>query len=246
MAITYPTGLDNFTNPNSSDLLTSPSHSQQHSDINDAVEALEAYAGVTGSTVATSLTNQISLKAPLASPTFTGTPTLPTGTIATTQTAGNSTTAVATTAFITTADQLMGTYTSYTPTYPSGLTVGNATVSAQYARVNNFVHYWGRVLWGSTTSINTSGLQVSLPITADSTFANGAVNTIGTAGMKNNTSSNLFFLTPFMVNGTATAMNITAQLASGTYVTYSNITTTVPFTQITGDSFWWNVYYKAA
>jgi hypothetical protein len=38
--------------------------------------------------------------APLASPTFTGTPTLPTGTVAVTQTAGNSTTAVATTAFV--------------------------------------------------------------------------------------------------------------------------------------------------
>lgn len=50
-------------------------------------------------TVATSL----GLKAPLASPTFTGTPTLPTGTIGTTQTAGNSTTALATTAFVATA-----------------------------------------------------------------------------------------------------------------------------------------------
>jgi hypothetical protein len=40
------------------------------------------------------------------SPTFTGTPTLPTGTIATTQTAADSTTAIATTAFVTTADNL--------------------------------------------------------------------------------------------------------------------------------------------
>lgn len=39
-------------------------------------------------------------KADLASPTFTGTPTLPTGTIATTQSPGNNTTAVATTAFV--------------------------------------------------------------------------------------------------------------------------------------------------
>ena len=38
--------------------------------------------------------------APLASPTFTGTPSLPTGTIGVTQTAGNNTTAVATTAFV--------------------------------------------------------------------------------------------------------------------------------------------------
>jgi hypothetical protein len=41
--------------------------------------------------------------ATLASPTFTGTPTLPTGTIATTQSPGNNTTAVATTAFVTAA-----------------------------------------------------------------------------------------------------------------------------------------------
>jgi hypothetical protein len=39
-------------------------------------------------------------RAPLASPNFTGTPSLPTGTIAVTQTAGNNTTAVATTAFV--------------------------------------------------------------------------------------------------------------------------------------------------
>jgi hypothetical protein len=42
-------------------------------------------------------------KADLASPTFTGTPTLPTGTIATTQSPGNNTTALATTAFVTAA-----------------------------------------------------------------------------------------------------------------------------------------------
>jgi len=53
--------------------------------------------------VTSAIQTQIDLKAPLASPTFTGTPTLPTGTIATTQTAGNNTTAVATTAFVSTA-----------------------------------------------------------------------------------------------------------------------------------------------
>ena len=54
----------------------------------------------------TSLTTDLGLKANLASPTFTGTPTLPTGTIATTQTAGDSSTKLATTAFVTTADNL--------------------------------------------------------------------------------------------------------------------------------------------
>ena len=48
----------------------------------------------------------MALKANLASPTFTGTPTLPSGTIATTQSAGNNTTAVATTAFVTASNAI--------------------------------------------------------------------------------------------------------------------------------------------
>jgi len=50
MASTYPTSLDAFTNPTSTDLLTAPSHAQQHSDINDAVEALETKVAI-GNTV---------------------------------------------------------------------------------------------------------------------------------------------------------------------------------------------------
>ena len=46
MAISFPTSLDNFTNPTNTDPLNSPSHSVQHSDLNDAVEALESKLGV--------------------------------------------------------------------------------------------------------------------------------------------------------------------------------------------------------
>ena len=80
----------------------------------------------------------MALKADLASPTFTGTPTLPTGTIATTQTALDSSTKVATTAFVTSADALKAdlispTFTG-TPTLPSGTiattqTAGNNTTA---------------------------------------------------------------------------------------------------------------------
>ena len=51
MAINFPTSLDNFTNPSSGNTLDSPSHSLQHSDINDAVEAMQRKVGV-GSSVA--------------------------------------------------------------------------------------------------------------------------------------------------------------------------------------------------
>lgn len=54
MATNFPTGLDALTNPISTDTLNSPSHAGQHTDANDAIEALQAKVGVNGSTVTTS------------------------------------------------------------------------------------------------------------------------------------------------------------------------------------------------
>lgn len=47
----YPISLDNFANPTASNTLanSNPSHSQQHSNLNDAVEALESKVGIDGS-----------------------------------------------------------------------------------------------------------------------------------------------------------------------------------------------------
>jgi len=41
MATNFPASLDTLTNPTSSDSLSSPSHSAQHANVNDAVEAIE-------------------------------------------------------------------------------------------------------------------------------------------------------------------------------------------------------------
>jgi hypothetical protein len=66
----------------------------------------------------------IATKADLASPTFTGTPTLPTGTIAVTQSPGNNTTAISTTAFVQAALTA-----SIAVLYPIGSIYTNATNS---------------------------------------------------------------------------------------------------------------------
>jgi hypothetical protein len=60
MAVNFPTSLDNFTNPSSNSSVANPSHSQQHADANDAIEALEAKVGITGSSVVTSHDYKIS------------------------------------------------------------------------------------------------------------------------------------------------------------------------------------------
>jgi hypothetical protein len=54
MAISFPENLDTLVNPSSTDTLDSPSHSGQHADVNDAVEALEAKVGVDDSAVTSS------------------------------------------------------------------------------------------------------------------------------------------------------------------------------------------------
>ena len=71
----------------------------------------------------------VATKADVASPTFTGTPTLPTGTVATTQSSGNSSTAIATTAFVQAAIALL---------YPVGSIYTNATNSTNPATLLGF------------------------------------------------------------------------------------------------------------
>lgn len=60
MATSYPNNIDEFINPNGSDQLSAPSHSEQHSNANDAIEALQVKVGVDGSQDANSLTYKIS------------------------------------------------------------------------------------------------------------------------------------------------------------------------------------------
>lgn len=89
----------------------------------DALTSGDPLKIVKGTEINTEFVNisvAIATKADLASPTFTGTPSLPTGTTAVTQTAGNSTTLLATTAFVQAAIALL---------YPVGSIYTNATVA---------------------------------------------------------------------------------------------------------------------
>jgi len=125
-----------------------------------------AWGAITGTlSDQTDLNTALGLKAPLASPVFTGTPSLPTGTTAVTQTAGNSTTALATTAFVTTADNLKANIASPTftgnPTAPTPATSDNDTSIATTA----FVKAQGYAPLASPTF--TGNPTAPTPTTAD-------------------------------------------------------------------------------
>jgi len=98
---------------------------------------------VTG--VTSAIQTQLGTKAPLASPTFTGTPTAPT------QTAGNSSTRLATTAFVTTANNLKANLAS--PTFTG--TVNATTVDTTNLEVTNIKAKDGTA---SATIANSTGV----------------------------------------------------------------------------------------
>jgi|688.fasta_scaffold00118_64 hypothetical protein len=59
MATNYPNNLDELINPNGTDQLSAPSHSEQHANANDAIEALQIKVGIDGSQDPDSLTYKI-------------------------------------------------------------------------------------------------------------------------------------------------------------------------------------------
>lgn len=59
MTTNFPNDKDTFVNPNSTDALSAPSHSEQHSKANDAIRALENVVGITNSTDSDSLTYKV-------------------------------------------------------------------------------------------------------------------------------------------------------------------------------------------
>lgn len=59
MSTNFPGGLDTFVNPVGTDDQDAPDHAAQHTNINDAVLALETRVGITGSVVTNTLTYQV-------------------------------------------------------------------------------------------------------------------------------------------------------------------------------------------
>lgn len=113
-------------------------------------------------------------RAPLASPAFTGTPSLPTGTTAVTQSPGNNTTAVATTAFVTAAVPTFATFTTPTPT--STTTIVSPRVAMDY------IMHPGRTEWLRFGNSATSGTGASVGgLTTQRSIELGGPN-VGVAG----------------------------------------------------------------
>lgn len=209
----------------------------------DALASGNAAKIVKGTEIDTEFNNiatAVATKADLASPTFTGTPTLPTGTTAVTQSAGNNTTAIATTAFVQAAIALL---------YPVGSIYTNATSSTNPGTLLGFGTWTafgaGRVMVGfdssnalfdtaEETGGSANAINVSHTHTATSTStvtdpthqhisygtANGGYNT-GVLG-PSSSSSNGNYSTAAASTGisVSTSTSISTEGSSGTNANY--------------------------
>ena len=160
----------------------------------DALSSGNSLKIVKGTEIDTEFNNiatAIATKADLASPTFTGTPTLPTGTTGVTQTYGDSSTKLSTTAFVQAALQLL---------YPVGTIYTNSSVSTNPATLFGFGTWTafgaGRVMVGFNsgnalfdTAEETGGsadaIVVSHTHTATSTDS-GHTHTVNAGGTASN------------------------------------------------------------
>lgn len=128
---------------------------------------------------------------------------------------------------------------SWTPTW-TGLTVGNATVSAKYVQVGKTVNFRLTVTFGTTTSIASGNTRFSFPVTASSDYMQYAIIGTGTA---NDSSTTYYFLYPAWFSTTECVLE---NMNGATAPVLNNTDTDEPFTWATGDQIAVTGTYEAA
>lgn len=118
-----------------------------------------------------------------------------------------------------------GGWTSYTPTL-SNLTLGNGTVQARYRQVGKMVDVVFAFTLGSTSAVG-SNPSFTLPVSS-------SIGSIAYNAYFQDAGTGTFI---GFVNLGASSATFFAANASGTYISYSSVTATVPFTWTTNDFF---------
>jgi hypothetical protein len=134
-------------------------------------------------------------------------------------------------AWVTVAD---GTgWTTFTPSWYSGLTEGNGTYSyAKFKTVGKTIDIQIRFIFGSTSAM-VGDLQLETPVAMSRTTLNQPV--LGSCILKDNSVNTWVPAIPIPSSSTRQRVIFRAQNASGTYVTLTTLSSTLPFTWAVND-----------
>jgi hypothetical protein len=246
MATNFPGSLDTSTQQPtiaSSDEMddSGKEHDVVHTNHSGAIIALETKLGSTDSNPSANavlMGTGSGTSAWDATPTFTGDVTIPDGDLI-----------LGSTAVTSTADELnildgsSTAWTTFTPSWSQGITVGNATQTARYLRLGDVLFYELQFVAGSTTSYSTdsfrmnlsdSGLPASTSSVTYHSFGRGWVRPTG---------SGIYSVDVVEVNG---VFILYAQVASATYLQPSWCKSTVPITWNTSGIIYLCGWYRTA
>lgn len=131
----------------------------------------------------------------------------------------------------------------WTPTFES-LTIGNGTLTARYAQVGKTVHWYLKLIFGSTTSITGAVKVTGLPIAPASTDA--AVAAIVQANYSD-ASATKFWGSSHANNNNTTRIWLSPMTISGSYIrSDADLSSTVPFTWTSTDTLYVTATYEGA
>ena len=130
-------------------------------------------------------------------------------------------------------------FTSWTPTW-TGVTVGNGTVTAQYATSGDLVFGYIKLEWGSTTS-QSGDAVFSLPLTASyPSFLTWAY------GRQYKSGQPMVQLNGYMASTTTMEMRYLLQTTTPDRIRDNSINAGSPYTMASGDSYGLNFWYRKA
>ena len=130
-----------------------------------------------------------------------------------------------------------GAWTTFTPTWQSGFTAGNATQSAGYCKIGKIVYVKVSVTLGSTSAV-TGAPTITNPIagaTFDAGYQQNAL--ILDAGVA-------YYIGIIEANGSYAQMNTT--FVASTTPSIQSINSTTPMVWTTNDQFKFSYWYEAA
>jgi len=122
----------------------------------------------------------------------------------------------------------IATWTTYTPSFSAGVTVGNGTWDAAYNIVNEILFFQGKFTLGSTSAI-TGSVGLTIP---DSRTISANTEILGNCRLVSG--SGVFY--GAVQESTSTSLTVFVYNSSSTYLSNSNLSATVPATWATNDT----------
>ncbi len=173
---------------------------------------------------------------------FATSPTMPSGTTGTTQTAADNSTKLATTAY---SDTLA--WANYTPTI-TNFTTGNGSLYGRYVQKGKMVTFQAGFIFGSTSSIG-GVISISLPVTSASSPGSANSIAMGTCNLWDNSALTIFDGSVTWVNTTTCSVKAISYDGSSAGVAYAKkaaLSSAIPMTWATSDELQIQGAYEAA